>query len=108
MAKAKEKTNVMRALDALKLPYESHTYLDCGAVGGKEVAAHMAKTRKGCSKPWYPKQQQGLLLFLVPVCRELDLKKAAKCVGRRRWTWFPPKDLLPSPAMSTGAALPSA
>ena len=34
-----EKTNAMRKLDALKLPYKEHTYTDTDAVSGVEVAS---------------------------------------------------------------------
>ena len=36
--KKEEKTNVMRVLDAKKISYESHNYVDSGAISGTEVA----------------------------------------------------------------------
>ena len=39
MAKAIQKTNVMRVLDQKKVPYEMYTYADTEAISGVEVAA---------------------------------------------------------------------
>ena len=42
MAKGKEnKTNVMRVLDSLKLPYISHNYVESGTTVGKIGRAHV-------------------------------------------------------------------
>ena len=38
MGKNQEKTNVMRVLEQKKIPYESHNYLETGAVSGLDVA----------------------------------------------------------------------
>lgn len=107
MAKAKEKTNVMRALDALKLPYESHTYLDCGAVGGKEVAAALGQNPERMFKTLVTQSSsKAYYVFLVPVCRELDLKKAAQCVGEKKVDMVPAKDLLPLTGYVHGGCSP--
>ena len=78
-----DKTNVMRILDQKKIPYTPHFY-DPGTVDGMSVAAltgedpaQVFKTlvTAGASRQHY--------VFVVPVCRELDLKKAAKAVGEK-------------------------
>ena len=78
-----EKTNAMRRLDALKIKYKEHTYTDTDAVSGVEVAevlnqepGRVFKTlvTQGKSKNYY--------VFMIPVAEELDLKKAAKAVGK--------------------------
>lgn len=85
MAKSSiEKTNVMRLLDQKKVPYTPHTYPHGDdAVDGVTVAqmtgmdpAKVFKTlvARGASKTPY--------VFVIPVACELDLKKAAKAVGR--------------------------
>ena len=83
MAK-QEKTNVMRTLERLKIPYQEHFYGDTEAISGVEVAAALgedpARTFKtlvtvGKSKTHY--------VFMVPVAEELDLKKAAAAVGEK-------------------------
>lgn len=75
---AKDKTNVMRVLDALKLPYTSHNYLDSGAVSGMEVAAALGQNPEAVFKTLVTQGgTKAYYVFMVPVCRELDLKKAA-------------------------------
>ena len=78
-----EKTNVMRILDQKKVPYTPHFY-DPGTTDGMSVAAltgadpaTVFKTlvTVGASKRNY--------VFVIPVCRELDLKQAAKTVGEK-------------------------
>ena len=90
-----EKTNVMRILDQKKINYTSHYYADTDAVSGVEVAAvlnqdphQVFKTlvTVGNSKTNY--------VFLVPVYKELDLKKAAKAVGEKSISMIRSKDLL--------------
>ena len=78
-----EKTNVMRILDQKKIAYIPHFY-DPGATDGVSVAAMTGEdphtvfktlVTEGASKRNY--------VFVIPVCRELDLKLAAKAVGEK-------------------------
>lgn len=94
--KKQEKTNVMRILDQKKVPYQAHCYADTDAISGPEIAqvlgqdpARVFKTlvTVGHSKNHY--------VFVIPVCRELDLKKAAKAVGEKSIEMLKSKDLLP-------------
>ena len=86
MAKASnDKTNVMRLLEQKKISYTPHSYPHAdGPVDGVTVAgmigvepARVFKTlvARGASKAIY--------VFVIPVARELDLKKAAKSVGEK-------------------------
>lgn len=101
------KTNVMRILDRLKSPYVSHSYAGTGAVSGEEVAAALgedpARTFKtlvtvGKSRKYY--------VFLVPVYKELDLKKAASCAGEKSIEMIKSKDLLPVTGYIHGGCSP--
>ena len=74
-----EKTNVMRLLDQKKIKYEGRDYHNSEAISGVEVAAALGEdpatvfktlVTVGASKKNY--------VFVVPVAKELDLKKAAK------------------------------
>lgn len=94
--KKQEKNNVMRILDQKKVPYQSHCYADTDAISGPEIAqvlgqdpARVFKTlvTLGHSKDHY--------VFVIPVCRELDLKKAAKAVGEKSIEMLKSKELLP-------------
>ena len=93
--KAEEKTNVMRVLEQKKVPYKGHCYVDTDAVSGVEVAevlgqdpAHVFKTLVTMGKT---KQNY---VFVIPVARELDLKKAANVSvvvnvqGYVKWMWM--------------------
>ncbi len=90
-----EKTNVMRLLEQKKIEYKSHQYTDTDAVSGVEVAsvlhqdpARVFKTlvATGASKQHY--------VFMVPVCRELNMKKAAQAVGEKKMDMLKAKELL--------------
>ena len=89
------KTNVMRELDKLKIPYSHYCYADTDAVSGVDVAhilnqnpEHVFKTlvTVGKSKKHY--------VFMLPVAKELDLKKAAKSVGEKAVEMVKSKELL--------------
>ena len=43
MSKQKDKTNVMRILDSLKLDYQTHNYTDTDAISGLEVASALGQ-----------------------------------------------------------------
>lgn len=105
--KNNDKTNVMRILDKAKISYEYHNYVDTGVISGDEVAKVLgqdpAKVFKtlvtvGASKKNY--------VFMIPVCRELDLKKAAKAVGEKNIEMIKSKDLLPLTGYIHGGCSP--
>ena len=96
MSKNNDKTNVMRILDQKKIPYTSHNYLNTGAVSGTEVAEALGEdpdmvfktlVTVGKSKTNY--------VFVVPVNKELNLKKAAQSVGEKSIEMIRSKELLP-------------
>ena len=106
MAK-QEKTNVMRTLERLKVPYQEHYYGGTEAISGVEVAAFLgedpARTFKtlvtvGKSKTHY--------VFMVPVAEELDLKKAAAAVGEKAIEMIKSKELLPLTGYIHGGCSP--
>ena len=107
MGKAKDKTNVMRVLDQKKISYNIYNYLETGAISGIEVAKAMNQdpdrvfktlVTVGTSKMNY--------VFLVPVNQELDLKKAAKCVGEKKIEMIKSKELLPLTGYIHGGCSP--
>ncbi len=90
-----EKTNVMRILDRKKIDYKNYCYVETGETNGIEVAKilnqnplQVFKTlvTVGHSKKNY--------VFVIPVCHELDLKKAAKAVGEKSIEMIKSKELL--------------
>ena len=107
MAKAIQKTNVMRVLDQKKVPYEMYTYADTEAISGVEVAAVLGQNPNqvfktlvtvGASKKNY--------VFVIPVCSELNLKKAAKAVGEKSIEMIKSKELLPLTGYIHGGCSP--
>ena len=105
--KKNEKTNVMRVLDQKKVSYVSHSYVDTDAISGVEVAKVLNQDPNqvfktlvtiGASKKYY--------VYLVPVHKELDLKKAAKAVGEKSIVMLPAKDLLPLTGYIHGGCSP--
>lgn len=95
MKKNTEKTNVMRILDQKKIPYTSYCYIDTGVVSGIEVAAVLHQDPNQVFKTLVTVgNSNNNYVFLVPVCKELDLKKAAKSVGEKSISMIKSKDLL--------------
>lgn len=102
-----EKTNVMRVLESKKIPYQSHCYLHTGAVGGEEVAAALNEDPARVFKTLVTVGTSGkYYVFVVPVCRELHLKKAAKSVGEKKIEMIPQKNLLPLTGYVHGGCSP--
>ena len=95
MAKA-VKTNVLRHLDALKIPYETKEYpVEDEQFDGMHAAAMtgldpnmMFKTLVLCG------DGQSHLVCCLPVNRELDLKAVARVSGNKKVVMLPQKELL--------------
>ena len=96
MAKTPEKTNVMRLLDSVGAHYIPHFYLNSGAVSGADVAAVLGEKADRVFKTLVTVAASGMnYVFMVPVNRELDLKKAAKSVGEKKIEMIKERQLLP-------------
>ncbi len=107
MKKNNEKTNVMRLLDQHKITYSSHYYYDTDAVAGMEIVAVLGQdpdcvfktlVTVGGSKTHY--------VFLVPVNRSLNLKKASRAVGEKSIEMIKSKELLPLTGYIHGGCSP--
>lgn len=94
MAK-QEKTNVMRLLEQKKIPYKMHDYTSSGAIAGEDVARVLGENPDEVFKTLVTvgKSKQNYV-FLVPVNKELNLKKAASAVGEKSIEMIKSKDLL--------------
>lgn len=94
MAK-QEKTNVMRLLEQKKIPYQMHDYTGSGAIAGEEVARVLGENPDEVFKTLVTvgKSKQNYV-FIVPVNKELNLKKAASAVGEKSIEMIKSKDLL--------------
>lgn len=95
MAKQKEvKTNAMRILESMKIPFTHHTYECEEFIDGLQIARKLSlpvemvyKTlvTRGGSKNYF--------VFVIPVAEELDMKKAAKSVGEKSVEMLQVKDI---------------
>ena len=105
--KGEEKTNVMRLLEKGKVQYVSHNYENTGAVSGREVATALGQDPDMAFKTLVTVgKTKNHYVFLVPVSRELDLKKAAKSVGEKNIEMIPQKELLPLTGYVHGGCSP--
>lgn len=107
MAKAKDKTNVMRVLDQKKVQYKTYNYIDTGVVSGIEVANVLDQNPNAVFKTLVTVgNSKTNYVFLVPVNKELDLKKAAKCVKEKKIEMIKSKELLPLTGYIHGGCSP--
>ena len=101
-----QKTNPMRHLDKLGIPYDVHHY-EGGALSGIDVANTLGQDPRmvfkslvtvGSPKCYY--------VFLVPVTGDLDLKKAAASVGEKSVSMIKSAELLPLTGYVHGGCSP--
>lgn len=105
--KPAEKTNVMRLLDQKKIPYESHSYVGTGVISGVDVAAVLGQDPERVFKTLVTVGKTGgHYVFVIPVRRELDLRKAAAAVGEKSVQMLPSKELLPLTGYVHGGCSP--
>lgn len=102
-----EKTNVMRVLEQKKVPYQSYSYVESGAVNGEEVAEILGQDPERVFKTLVTVGKSGTnYVFVIPVNSELDLKKAAKAVGEKSIQMIKQKELLPLTGYIHGGCSP--
>ncbi len=102
-----EKTNVMRLIEQKKQAYKSHYYGDTDAISGEEVARILNQNPNRVFKTLVcVGKSGGHYVFVVPVSRELDLKKAAKSAGEKSIEMIKSKELLPLTGYIHGGCSP--
>lgn len=88
------KTNAMRALDAQKIPYECTSYKCDGFMDGISVAAAVGKSCNECFKTLVTVgASRTNYVFVIPVDKELVLKKAAASVGEKSVSMLPARNI---------------
>ena len=102
-----DKTNCMRVLESKKIPYTPHLYEVNPALSGEDIAGLLGekpdqvfKTLVTVGRP------QKYYVFVIPVNRELNLKKAAAAVGEKSVSMIPQKELLPLTGYVHGGCSP--
>ena len=102
------KTNVLRHLDAHKIPYETREYdVSDENYDGKLVSAKVGLPAEMIYKTLVLTGDK--LKFLVcgiPVEKELDLKAVARATGNKAVAMLPQKDLLPLTGYLRGGCSP--
>ena len=102
-----EKTNVMRLLEQKKVSYTPHFYGGAEAISGVEVAKILGQDPDRVFKTLVTTAKSGEhYVFMVPVERELDLKKAAKAVREKSIEMLKSKELLPLTGYIHGGCSP--
>lgn len=78
-----DKTNVMRVLERAKIPYKAHFYdVSDGKIDGVSVAQKVGLDPGSVFKTLVTRAHGGaVLVFVIPVQKELDLKKAARAAA---------------------------
>lgn len=107
MSKHEEKTNVMRVLDSKKVKYTSHCYIDTPTTNGEEIAKILGQNPADVFKTLVTISKSGTnYVFVIPVAKELDLKKAAKAAGEKSIEMLKSKELLPLTGYVHGGCSP--
>lgn len=109
-----EKTNAMRALDRAGVKYGSLSYLPEGkeispedAPSGVEAAEMMGLPPERVFKTLVTQGKNlAHYVFVIPVARELDLKKAARAVGEKSVEMIKSKELFPLTGYVHGGCSP--
>ena len=85
MAKDKnQKTNAMRILDRNKIPYKANYYECDEFIDGIHIADMLSQSYDISFKTLVATGKSSeYFVFVLPIHRELDLKKAAKSVGEK-------------------------
>ena len=90
------KTNAIRILQQAKIPHEEKFYeFDEHDLGGMHAANAISYPPEQVFKTLVAQgSRTGIHVFCIPVCCELDLRKAAKAAGDKSIALVPVKDLL--------------
>ena len=90
------KTNAVRLVQQAKIPCREAFYdYDVNDLNGNHAAVAIGFPPQQVYKTLVAKgNRTGIVVFCIPVCCELDLKKAAKVSGNKDVAMLPVKDLL--------------
>lgn len=101
------KTNVMRILDKMKIKYSSYSYADTSAISGIEVASALKQDPNQVFKTLVTvAKSKKNYVFVIPVAKDLELKKAAQSVNEKSIEMLKAKDLLPLTGYVHGGCSP--
>ena len=106
--KKEEKTNAVRLVEKAGVEYELHSYdVEDGKIDGVSVAAKTGKDADMVYKTLVTVgQSKEHYVCVIPVAKELDLKKAAKFFGEKKLEMIHQKELLPLTGYIHGGCSP--
>lgn len=94
MSKKEVKTNAMRILDRKHIPYRVNLYECQEFIDGVHIADQLGQSYDATFKTLVMQgKSRGYYVFLLPIHREVDLKKAAKVVGEKSLEMVPVRDI---------------
>ena len=90
------KTNAVRLVEQAGIPVREEFYeFDENDLNGNHAAEAIGKPPEEVFKTLVARgERTGINVFCIPVCFELDLKKAAKAAGDKNMAMIPVKELL--------------
>ena len=102
------KTNAMRRLDAAKIKYEVKEYeVDESDLSGIHIAEQIGLPFAQVFKTLVAKgESSGVVVFCIPVDKEINLKKAAVVTGNKKLEMLHVKDLLGTTGYIRGGCSP--
>lgn len=101
------KTNALRMLDKIKAEYKCYYYTPDSALTGAQIAAILEQNPKQVFKTLVTiGKSRRYYVFMLPVERELDLKKAAAAAGEKALEMVKQKELLPLTGYVHGGCSP--
>ena len=108
MAKKEEKTNVLRILDKAKIDYIIHKYdTEDGDIDGVSVANKCNEDPRFVYKTLVTRANtKDYYVFVIPVEKKLDVKKAAKAASVKSIQMIAQKELLPLTGYIHGGCSP--
>lgn len=107
MKQETNKTNVMRILEQKRIKYKGYTYECTEALSGTEVASALNENPDHVFKTLVTVGKSNVhYVFMIPVAKELNLKKAAAAAGEKNIEMIKSKDLLPLTGYVHGGCSP--
>lgn len=102
------KTNAMRLLSQAKIPFRTAEYpFDENDLSGMHAAEGIGMPPEQIFKTLVAHgEKNGFCVFCIPVCCELDLKKAAQAAGEKKIELIAVKQLLPTTGYIRGGCSP--
>jgi Cys-tRNA(Pro)/Cys-tRNA(Cys) deacylase len=103
-----DKTNAVRLVEKAGIPCRESFYeYDENDLNGMHAASAIGMPPEQVFKTLVARgPKNGIHVFCIPVCCELDLKKAAKAAGAKKAEMIPMKELLPLTGYIRGGCSP--